>query len=115
MPRLLKLLTDAAGEGVGRVEAPRGEDIHYVRMEAEQSTLATWKVRAPTYVNLVTVPTILRGMQIADVPITFASLDPCMSCTNRALVTDRVTGKKSILDYEELHRLSVEKTKEMQQ
>jgi membrane-bound hydrogenase subunit alpha len=115
MPRLLKLLTDAAGEGVGRVEAPRGEDIHYVRMEAEQSTLATWKVRAPTYVNLVTVPTILRGMQIADVPITFASLDPCMSCTNRALVTDRVTGKKSILDYEELHRLSVEKTKEVQQ
>jgi membrane-bound hydrogenase subunit alpha len=114
MPRLLKLLTDAAGEGVGRVEAPRGEDIHYVRMEAEQSTLATWKVRAPTYVNLVTVPTILKGMQIADVPITFASLDPCMSCTNRALVTDRVTGKKSILDYEELHRLSVEKTKELQ-
>ena len=114
MPRLLKLLTDAAGEGVGRVEAPRGEDIHYVRMEAGQSTLATWKVRAPTYVNLVAVPTILRGMQIADVPITFASLDPCMSCTNRALVTDRVTGKKSILDYEELHRLSVEKTKEVQ-
>jgi membrane-bound hydrogenase subunit alpha len=114
MPRLLKLLTDAAGEGVGRVEAPRGEDIHYVRMEAEQSTLATWKVRAPTYVNLVTVPTILKGMQIADVPITFASLDPCMSCTNRALVTDRVTGRKSILDHEELHRLSVEKTKELQ-
>jgi membrane-bound hydrogenase subunit alpha len=114
MPRLLKLLTDAAGEGVGRVEAPRGEDIHYVRMEAEQSTLATWKVRAPTYVNLVTVPTILKGMQIADVPITFASLDPCMSCTNRALVTDRVTGRKSILDYEELHSLSVEKTKEVQ-
>ncbi len=114
MPRLLKLLTDAAGEGVGRVEAPRGEDIHYVRMEAEQSTLATWKVRAPTYVNLVAVPTILRGMQIADVPITFASLDPCMSCTNRVLVTDRATGRKSVLDYEELHRLSVEKTKELQ-
>jgi membrane-bound hydrogenase subunit alpha len=114
MPRLLKLLTDAAGEGVGRVEAPRGEDIHYVRMEAGQSTLATWKVRAPTYVNLVAVPTILRGMQIADVPITFASLDPCMSCTNRVLVTDRATGRKSVLDYEELHRLSVEKTKELQ-
>jgi membrane-bound hydrogenase subunit alpha len=114
MPRLLKLLTDAAGEGVGRVEAPRGEDIHYVRMEAGQSTLATWKVRAPTYVNLVAVPTILRGMQIADVPITFAYLDPCMSCTNRVLVTDRATGRKSVLDYEELHRLSVEKTKELQ-
>jgi membrane-bound hydrogenase subunit alpha len=114
MPRLLKLLTDAAGEGVGRVEAPRGEDIHYVRMEAGQSTLATWKVRAPTYVNLVAVPTILKGMQIADVPITFASLDPCMSCTNRVLITDRATGRESVLGYEELHRLSVEKTRGLQ-
>ncbi len=114
MPRLLHLLTDAAGEGVGRVEAPRGEDIHYVRLETGQSTLATWKVRAPTYVNLVAVPTILKGMQIADVPIAFASLDPCISCTNRVLITDRATGRKSVVGYEELHRLSVEKTKELQ-
>jgi len=114
MPRLLHLLTDAAGEGVGRVEAPRGEDIHYVRLEAGQSTLATWKVRAPTYVNLMAVPTMLKGMQIADVPIVFASIDPCQSCTNRIVVTDRATGRKSVVDYEELHRLSVEKTKELQ-
>jgi membrane-bound hydrogenase subunit alpha len=114
MPKLLRLLTDAAGEGIGRVEAPRGEGIHYVRLEAGQSTLATWKVRAPTYVNLMAVPTILKGMQIADVPIVFASIDPCQSCTNRILVTDRATGRKSVLGYEELHRLSVEKTRELQ-
>ena len=114
MPRLLKLLTDAAGEGIGRVEAPRGEDIHYVRLETGQSTMATWKVRAPTYVNLVAVPTILRGMQIADVPIAFASIDPCMSCTNRAVVTDRAVGRRSVMDDEELRRLSVEKTRELQ-
>ncbi|MBL7125842.1 MAG: nickel-dependent hydrogenase large subunit [Dehalococcoidales bacterium] len=113
MPRLLKMLTDAEGEGVGRVEAPRGEDIHYVRLEAGVSTLSTWKVRAPTYVNLMAVPTMLKGMQIADVPITFASIDPCMSCTNRMIITDRVTGKKSVMDYEEMHRLSVQKTKEL--
>jgi len=114
MPKLLRLLTDAAGEGVGRVEAPRGEDIHYVRLETGQSTMATWKVRAPTYANLVAVPTILKGMQIADVPIAFASLDPCISCTNRIVITDRATGRKSAVGYEELHRLSVEKTKELQ-
>jgi membrane-bound hydrogenase subunit alpha len=112
---LLKTLTQAEGEGIGRAEAPRGEVFHYVRMEAGQSTLATWKVRAPTYVNLMSVPTILKGMQIADVPITFASLDPCMSCTNRIVVTDRAVGRKSVVDYEELHRLSVEKTKELLQ
>ncbi|MBC8477771.1 MAG: nickel-dependent hydrogenase large subunit [Dehalococcoidia bacterium] len=113
MPRLLKMLTDAEGEGVGRVEAPRGEDIHYVRLEAGVSTLSTWKVRAPTYVNLMAVPTMLKGMQIADVPITFASIDPCMSCTNRMIITDRATGKKSVMGYEEMHRLSVQKTKEL--
>lgn len=113
MPRLLKLLTDATGEGVGRVEAPRGEDIHYVRMETGVSTLSTWKVRAPTYINLVAVPTMLKGMQIADVPIVFASIDPCISCTNRAVVTDKVTGQKSVIGYEEMHRLSVQKTKEL--
>lgn len=110
---LLKTLTQAEGEGIGRAEAPRGEVIHYVRLEAGQSTLATWKVRAPTYVNLMAVPTILKGLQIADVPITFASLDPCMSCTNRIVITDRAVGRKSVMDYEELHRLSVEKTKEL--
>jgi len=112
---LLKTLTKAEGEGIGRAEAPRGEVIHYVRMEAGRETLATWKVRAPTYVNLISVSTILKGMQIADVPITFASLDPCMSCTNRVVVTDRAVGRKSVVDYEELHRLSVEKTKELLQ
>jgi membrane-bound hydrogenase subunit alpha len=111
--RLQRMLTDAAGEGVGRVEAPRGEDIHYVRLETGESTLSTWKVRAPTYVNLMAVPTMLKGMQIADVPITFASIDPCMSCTNRMIITDRATGKKSVMDYEEMHRLSVQKTKEL--
>jgi membrane-bound hydrogenase subunit alpha len=112
---LLKALTQAEGEGLGRAEAPRGEVFHYVRMEAGQSTLATWKVRAPTYVNLMSVPTILKGMQIADVPITFASLDPCMSCTNRVVITDRAISRRSVIDYEELHRLSVEKTKELPQ
>ena len=112
--RLQRMLTDAAGEGVGRVEAPRGEDIHYVRLESGESTLSTWKVRAPTYVNLIAVPTMLKGMQIADVPIAFASIDPCMSCTNRMIVTDPATGKKSVMDYEEMHRLSVQKTKELQ-
>ncbi len=110
---LLKTLTQAEGEGIGRAEAPRGEVIHYVRLEAGQSTLATWKVRAPTYVNLMSVPIILKGMQIADVPITFASLDPCMSCTNRMIITDRALRKKSIMSYAEIHHLSLQKTEKL--
>lgn len=112
---LLKALTRAEGEGVGRAEAPRGEVFHYVRLEAGRETLATWKVRAPTYVNLVCVPTILKGGQIADVPIAFASIDPCQSCTNRVVVTDKATSRESVMDYEELRRLSVEKTRRLHQ
>jgi len=111
---LLKTLTKAEGEGVGRAEAPRGEVIHYVRLEAGRDTLASWKVRAPTYVNLMCVPTILKGGQIADVPIAFASIDPCQSCTNRIVITDRASKAKAVLGYEELHRLSVAKTKQLQ-
>lgn len=109
--KLLNALTKAEGEAIGRAEAPRGEVVHYVRLEAGRETLATWKVRAPTYVNLMSIPTILKGGQIADVPIAFASIDPCLSCTNRAIVVDLKTNKTSVLTGEELHRLSLEKTR----
>jgi membrane-bound hydrogenase subunit alpha len=111
--KLLNALTKAEGEGIGRAEAPRGEVVHYVRLEAGRETLATWKVRAPTYVNLMSIPTILKGGQIADVPIAFASIDPCMSCTNRAIVVDLKTNKRSVLGWAELHRLSIEKTENL--
>lgn len=112
--KLLNMLTKVEGEGVGRAEAPRGEVIHYVRLEAGRETLSTWKIRAPTYANLVSIPTILRGGQIADVPITFASIDPCMSCTNRVVVVDSKTKKTSPFGYEELHSFSVEKTRRLE-
>jgi membrane-bound hydrogenase subunit alpha len=110
---LLRTLTQAEGEGIGRAEAPRGEVVHYVRLEAGRETLSTWKIRAPTYVNLMSIPTILKGGQIADVPIAFASIDPCMSCTNRAIVVDSRTKNTSLLGYRELHELSVEKTRRL--
>jgi membrane-bound hydrogenase subunit alpha len=111
---LLKTLTQAEGEGIGRAEAPRGEVVHYVRLEAGRETLSTWKIRAPTYVNLMSIPTILKGGQIADVPIAFASIDPCMSCTNRAIVVDPKKKNTSLFSYKELHELSVEKTKRLE-
>ncbi len=114
MAVLLKTLTQAEGDGIGRAEAPRGEVVHYVRLEAGRETLTNWRIRAPTYVNLMCVPLILIGGQIADVPIAFASIDPCMSCTNRTVITDRALGERAVMDYEEMHRLSIQKTRELQ-
>ena len=112
-PKIAKLLIQlkkANGEGVGRHEAPRGEVIHYVKLDGNDAPY-TWKVRAPTYNNILPWIPMLKGEQIADIPIVAASTDPCMSCTNRvAVVKD---GKKYELDKEELHRLSVEKTRRL--
>jgi len=111
--KLLNTLKKTEGEGVGRAEAPRGEVIHYVRLEAGRETLAIWKIRAPTYTNLMAIPIILKGGQIADVPIAFASIDPCMSCTNRVVVVDQKRNKKSLLTNKDLHELSIEKTRKL--
>jgi membrane-bound hydrogenase subunit alpha len=109
IPKLLNQLKKVNGEGVGRHEAPRGEVIHYVKFDGKSESPYTWKVRAPTYNNILPWIPMLKGEQIADIPIVAASTDPCMSCTNRvAIVKD---SKRYELTKEELHRLSIEKTR----
>jgi membrane-bound hydrogenase subunit alpha len=110
IPKLLSTLKKVNGEGIGRMEAPRGEVFHYVKYMENESPYS-WKVRAPTYNNILPWIPMLLGEQIADIPIVAASTDPCMSCTNRvAIITD---GKKYELDKKELHRLSIEKTRRL--
>jgi membrane-bound hydrogenase subunit alpha len=113
-PKIAKLLAQLKkvnGEGVGRHEAPRGEVIHYVKFDGKNESPYTWKVRAPTYNNILPWIPMLKGEQIADIPIVAASTDPCLSCTNRVAIVDN--GKKYELNREELHRLSVEKTRRL--
>ena len=111
IPKLLAMLKKAEGDGIGRAEAPRGEVIHYVKLDGENEAPYTWKVRAPTYNNLLAWIPMLMGEQIADIPIVAASTDPCLSCTNRVTIIQN--NNKKILDSEELHRLSIEKTRRL--
>jgi len=112
-PKIAKLLAQlkkVTGEGVGRHEAPRGEVIHYVKFDGNDAPY-TWKIRAPTYNNILPWIPMLKGEQIADIPIVAASTDPCMSCTNRVgIVKD---GNKYELTKEQLHKMSVEKTRRL--
>ncbi len=109
---LLAKLKGAAGESVGRHEAPRGEVMHYVRLEAGKDEPAAWKVKASSYSNYMAWIPMMEGEQIADIPIIAASIDPCISCTDRvALLKD---GDRRILTKDDLHRLSVEKTRRIQ-
>jgi membrane-bound hydrogenase subunit alpha len=113
-PKIAKLLAQLKkvnGEGIGMHEAPRGEVIHYVKLDGVNEAPYTWKVRAPTYNNILPWIPMLKGQQIADIPIVAASTDPCMSCTNRvAIVKD---GNRYEMNKEQLHKLSVEKTRRL--
>ena len=112
IPKLLATLKKVNGEAIGRMEAPRGEVFHYVKLTGQEFPYC-WKVRAPTYNNILPWIPMLLGAQIADIPIVAASTDPCMSCTNRvAIVKD---NNRSYLDKEMLHKLSVEKTRRLMQ
>ncbi len=108
--KLLATLKKAKGEGIGRMEAPRGEVFHYVKLN-ENDAPYSWKVRAPTYANILPWIPMLKDQQIADIPIVAASTDPCMSCTNRVSVVHK--NERHILDKEMLHRMSVEKTRRL--
>ncbi len=111
--RLKLRLKKADGEGIGRTEAPRGEDIHYVRLQANREPFLSWKIRAPTYNNVLPWIPMLLGQQIADVPIVAASTDPCMSCLNRVTVVDTDKKKEFQITKEYMHELSVKKTRRL--
>ncbi len=113
LPKLLNTLKKAQGEAIGRVEAPRGECMHYVRMDGHEAP-ATWKVKASSYSNLMSWIPMLQGEQLADVPIIVASIDPCLSCTDRVSVI-RDGGSPGYMTKEDLSRLSREKTRRLMQ
>ncbi len=80
-----------AGEGLARYEAPRGEDLHFVKTNGTDRPERV-KVRAPTLANLASVARMLENNYLADVPIVVAAIDPCFSCTDRAVEVARLSG-----------------------
>ncbi|MGD2174440.1 MAG: nickel-dependent hydrogenase large subunit [Candidatus Brocadiaceae bacterium] len=100
------------GEAVGHVEAPRGETFHFIKSNGGPRP-ERHKIRAPSYNNVPTFKASCIGESIADVTITLASVDPCYSCTERMLVVrDPETGRKT-MDFNDLLRLSREKTEQI--
>jgi len=98
------------GEGIGRYEAPRGEDIHYVRSNGTNMP-ERWKVRAPSYVNIPSFHASCIGGSISDVTITLASCDPCYSCTERMAAVVSPDSRKILYSGADLVRMGQEKTR----
>jgi NADH-quinone oxidoreductase subunit D len=90
------------GEVVSKTEAPRGELIHYIRSNGSDRP-ERLKVRTPTLADIPSVLYSLRGGYIADIPIVFAAIDPCMACMDRVILLDADNRKtKSMMTWEEL-------------
>lgn len=105
-----KLKDIPAGEGIGHIEAPRGECFHYVRSDGTNRPVRH-KVRAPTFMNLPTYKATVVGETISDATIILAAIDPCYCCTERVAV--RTTKGKKLYNGEDLVRLSQEKTEKI--
>jgi len=95
------------GEGIGHIEAPRGETFHFVKSDGTNRPVRH-KVRAPTFMNLPTFKATVIGETISDATIILAAIDPCYCCTERMAVRNP-KGKK-LYGGEDLIKLSQEKT-----
>lgn len=99
------------GEGIGRVEAPRGECFHYVRSDGTNRPVRQ-KIRAPSFMNVASNKTTCVGGTISDAAITLAAVDPCYCCTERVAVFNR-SEDKMLMNGWDLIRLSQEKTQKL--
>lgn len=110
---LISKLKLAEGFGYGYLEAPRGDVTHVVQLKKGDENVYMWKVRAPTYANAQAWQLMFIGNEIADAALIINSVDPCISCTERMVVTDRSSGRKAVFTKDELLKMSRSKTAEL--
>lgn len=95
-----------AGEVISRTEAPRGENIHFIRSKGTDKPDRV-RVRAPSEGNWRGMKHMLEGGYLADVPITIAAIDPCYSCTDRAIIVNS-GSKTEVMDWQKLRQYSID-------
>jgi NADH-quinone oxidoreductase subunit D len=101
------------GEGIGRVEAPRGECFHYIKSDGTNRPIRH-KIRAPSFMNVASDKVAAVGGTISDATLTLAAVDPCYCCTERVAVI-RKSDDKKIMNGWDLIKLSHEKTNKVKE
>jgi membrane-bound hydrogenase subunit alpha len=95
------------GEVVSRYEAPRGENIHYIKANGTDKP-ERLKVRAPTLANYPATVEMLRKGFIADIPLIFAAIDPCICCAERTVTLVAAgSGEESVVRMSDLRRRAI--------
>lgn len=85
------------------LEAPRGEQYHSLAVDSE-GRVRNYRIRTPTPTNLAAMEYACVGDHLTDAVLTIASCDPCLSCSNRALIVDSKSGKEKSITFEEINR-----------
>jgi len=70
------------GEAIALSEAPRGEVFYYVAADGADKP-ARVKIRTPSFVNIPALEAMTIGQQFGNISLIQASVDPCLSCTDR--------------------------------
>jgi ech hydrogenase subunit E len=78
----VKYTGNPKGEVMIRAEQPRGEVCYYLKAEGTKN-LQRLRIRTPTFANLPAMIQMLKGCDLADVPVLVLTIDPCISCTER--------------------------------
>ena len=85
-PKVLKRALPK-GEGISRVEAPRGELIYHMISEGKRIPYRV-KIRTPSMTNIINGLVAFKNAVLADVPAIITSFDPCIACMERVEVID---------------------------
>lgn len=78
----VRVTGNPTGDFFVRAEQPRGEVIYYLKGNGTKF-LTRMRVRTPTFANLPPLVEMLKGCDLADVPVLILTIDPCISCTER--------------------------------
>jgi membrane-bound hydrogenase subunit alpha len=93
-------------EVVSRYEAPRGENLHYIKSNGSERP-ERLKVRAPTLANYPATLEMLKEGFIADIPLIFAAIDPCICCAERTVqMVNARNGEEQTVTLAELRQYS---------
>jgi len=100
-------------EVYSRYEAPRGENVHYIKSNGSDKP-ERLKVRAPTLANYPATIAMLKSGFIADIPLIFAAIDPCICCAERLVQLDNArNGSRDVVTFSQLRTMANEHYKKI--
>ncbi|NMC75957.1 MAG: hypothetical protein GYA60_01470 [Candidatus Methanofastidiosa archaeon] len=87
---------------ISYIEAPRGEIYDSCSLD-ETGRIRNYQNRTPTLTAMASMEIACIGDQLTDGMLTVASCDPCLACTNRAIVVEN--GKERIITQDDVKSL----------